>query len=132
MELSGYFLKASTRARRPLSRARPAAALPSAAGASAAGRGAMAAGGADPRTADVEEDASQLVFPKGGRPAGPGGREGRREGGGGGGGEGGGEPPAVNFILFFQEIILCKPTPELYLLLKVRGSGVCVWGGISS
>lgn len=28
---------------------------------------AMAAGGSDPRTADVEEDASQLVFPKGAR-----------------------------------------------------------------
>lgn len=27
----------------------------------------MAAGGSDPRTADVEEDASQLVFPKGAR-----------------------------------------------------------------
>lgn len=52
----------------------------------------MAAGGADPRTADVEEDASQLVFPKGGRPAGPGGREAAVGGGG--------EPPAVNFILF--------------------------------
>jgi len=28
---------------------------------------AMAAGGSDPRTSDVEEDASQLVFPKGAR-----------------------------------------------------------------
>lgn len=32
----------------------------------------MAAGGSDPRTADVEEDASQLVFPKGASGAGAG------------------------------------------------------------
>lgn len=49
---------------------------------------AMAAGGSDPRAADVEEDASQLVFPKGGsRGAGArrrrrGGREGRAAAGG--------------------------------------------------
>lgn len=40
--------------------------------------------------------------------------------------------PRLWILFYFQEIILCKPTPELYLLLKVRGSGVCVWGGISS
>lgn len=33
---------------------------------------AMAAGGSDPRAADVEEDASQLVFPKGANRTGPG------------------------------------------------------------
>lgn len=59
----------------PTSRSRPPGAPPlpwpsGRPGASASGGGsvgaAMAAGGSDPRAGDVEEDASQLIFPKGG------------------------------------------------------------------